>query len=641
MTDSPGTTAIADMAALPGPGGGKLGELYSQVGEIKSEVATQAAESFRTAATSAGDRGKAVQDAVNAVEGKWQGEAAEAFLGYMNRFTRAGSDIQASLGQAATSMDGVAERLRQLKTDVDKALSDAADEAKRVNQQAADDITAARDRLGAGEPPENVPDPARIRSAADTRLKEIRDEAERKVEGLLETAEADLSKLLGGIKVDLDGDGFCGIQPPASDSTTASSVERVGPAPRSAPEVSGGSGSGGSGSYGGGGGTGGALGPSGGPPSSGPPPGNVGQWIREAIKILQANGIPVTEDNIDEIWTIIEKESGGDPHAINNWDCVPLNTKILTKRGWLKHNEVEAGDHTIGHDLETGRGEWTRIHRVVHYGDAPLVRVGNSRWHATTTPNHRWLVDGGDSRFVATTGLDRESRVVLAAPAGNTSSLSVTTDEAGMLGEVASAGYSTTGCPADLLARAGHPRQDAVRQVLSMSADQRTAWLQAVTGTAGASATGEVLEAALIAVYLSGARPEVLRPRAPSLPDWSLEALVRPNNPVIPGAFLTTESAGRGDVWCVSTGLGTWTAMEDEHVFLTGNSNAAKGTPSKGLMQCIDPTFQAHKLPGHDDIYNPVDNIIAGVRYTFDRYGGFEGHPGLKSMAGGGGYQGY
>jgi hypothetical protein len=70
-------------------------------------------------------------------------------------------------------------------------------------------------------------------------------------------------------------------------------------------------------------------------------------------------------------------------------------------------------------------------------------------------------------------------------------------------------------------------------------------------------------------------------------------------------------------------------------------NKVAKGTPSKGLMQCIDPTFQAHKLPGHGDIYNPVDNIIAGVRYTFDRYGGFEGHPGLKSMAGGGGYQGY
>ncbi|MFD8493979.1 WXG100 family type VII secretion target [Amycolatopsis sp. NPDC059657] len=89
-----------------------------------------------------------------------------------------------------------------------------------------------------------------------------------------------------------------------------------------------------------------------------------------------------------------------------------------------------------------------------------------------------------------------------------------------------------------------------------------------------------------------------------------------------------------------------WTIIEKEsggnpNAINNWDSNAAKGTPSKGLMQCIDPTFNSHKLPGHDNIYNPVDNIIAGVRYTFSRYGGFDGHPGLKSMSHGGGYQGY
>lgn len=71
------------------------------------------------------------------------------------------------------------------------------------------------------------------------------------------------------------------------------------------------------------------------------------------------------------------------------------------------------------------------------------------------------------------------------------------------------------------------------------------------------------------------------------------------------------------------------------------DSNAARGTPSKGLMQTIDPTFDAYKLPGHEDVYDPVDNIIAGVRYTLDRYGSFAEHPGLASLASGGGYRGY
>jgi SLT domain-containing protein len=72
-----------------------------------------------------------------------------------------------------------------------------------------------------------------------------------------------------------------------------------------------------------------------------------------------------------------------------------------------------------------------------------------------------------------------------------------------------------------------------------------------------------------------------------------------------------------------------------------GDSNAQAGHPSKGLMQCIDSTFNSYKLPDHNDIYNPVDNIIAGVRYTLGRYGSVANHPGLKLMAHGGAYQGY
>ena len=46
------------------------------------------------------------------------------------------------------------------------------------------------------------------------------------------------------------------------------------------------------------------------------------------------------------------------------------------------------------------------------------------------------------------------------------------------------------------------------------------------------------------------------------------------------------------------------------------DSNAAKGTPSIGLLQVIQPTFNAYQLAGHGNIYNPVDNIIAGARYA-------------------------
>jgi uncharacterized protein YukE len=71
------------------------------------------------------------------------------------------------------------------------------------------------------------------------------------------------------------------------------------------------------------------------------------------------------------------------------------------------------------------------------------------------------------------------------------------------------------------------------------------------------------------------------------------------------------------------------------------DSNAAKGTPSEGLMQTIGPTFAAHRLPGHADIHDPVDNIIAGVRYAIARYGSVSHVPGVEALARGHSYVGY
>ena len=58
-------------------------------------------------------------------------------------------------------------------------------------------------------------------------------------------------------------------------------------------------------------------------------------------------------------------------------------------------------------------------------------------------------------------------------------------------------------------------------------------------------------------------------------------------------------------------------------------------------MQTIDSTFNAYKVAGHDNIENPVDNIIAGVRYALARYGSLSNVPGIQSLSQGGAYVGY
>lgn len=52
------------------------------------------------------------------------------------------------------------------------------------------------------------------------------------------------------------------------------------------------------------------------------------------------------------------------------------------------------------------------------------------------------------------------------------------------------------------------------------------------------------------------------------------------------------------------------------------DSNAKRGIPSKGLMQVIDPTFQSYARKGFNkNIYDPLSNILASIRYAVSRYG--------------------
>ncbi|EST30854.1 transglycosylase SLT domain-containing protein [Streptomyces roseochromogenus] len=55
------------------------------------------------------------------------------------------------------------------------------------------------------------------------------------------------------------------------------------------------------------------------------------------------------------------------------------------------------------------------------------------------------------------------------------------------------------------------------------------------------------------------------------------------------------------------------------------DSNAAAGTPSKGLLQVIQPTFNTYHVAGTAfDLYDPVANITAACNYAAARYGSID-----------------
>jgi hypothetical protein len=133
----------------------------------------------------------------------------------------------------------------------------------------------------------------------------------------------------------------------------------------------------------------------------------------------------------------------------------------------------------------------------------------------------------------------------------------------------------------DLVARAGNPKTEAVAQLLAMSALQRVAWLDAIIAAEGhrfpngsiqvSQCEGPLAEAIMLAIYLSGSTASIYKDaryeRVCLTIGITRNRLGRADHR---GAFC--EPAGRVEVWCVTTKLGTWTAEQDGHVFLTGNS---------------------------------------------------------------------
>lgn len=59
----------------------------------------------------------------------------------------------------------------------------------------------------------------------------------------------------------------------------------------------------------------------------------------------------------------------------------------------------------------------------------------------------------------------------------------------------------------------------------------------------------------------------------------------------------------------------------DPNVQNNWDSNARAGTPSIGLMQTTGPTFNDYKHPGHNNIRNGYDNLLAAINYIKHRYG--------------------
>ncbi|MEK4020399.1 transglycosylase SLT domain-containing protein [Bacillus sp. FSL K6-3176] len=112
-----------------------------------------------------------------------------------------------------------------------------------------------------------------------------------------------------------------------------------------------------------------------------------------------------------------------------------------------------------------------------------------------------------------------------------------------------------------------------------------------------------------------------------SVQQWLMAALMATGTSMswLPGLMTIAQNESRGNPKAINL----W------------DSNAKRGTPSKGLMQTIDPTFNSNKASGMNDIWNPIHNAAAAINYIKGRYGSVYNTPGLRSIRNGGPYKGY
>jgi len=282
------------------------------------------AQQFRKASENTGDHSTSLKNAAAPLQegGVWNGDAADAFFDYVGKVAAAGARVKSKLDEAAEELSSLQQQLSEIKNKInetkksaEKTINERNEKAEQEAQEAERTVQAAHGDGGSG----GGRDPEAIREQARQANRQTASQATERIKSLMNQANQAIKKAQRLMKQEIDGGGYSQVPVPGGAQSQMASTGGISGG-GSAPSVGGSSG----GSGGGGGDVaaaagGGGLGSSGGPPA-GPPPGNVEQWIKEAIKILQQNGIPVTEENIDQIWTIIEHESGGDPRAINDWD---------------------------------------------------------------------------------------------------------------------------------------------------------------------------------------------------------------------------------------------------------------------------------------------------------------------------------
>lgn len=121
----------------------------------------------------------------------------------------------------------------------------------------------------------------------------------------------------------------------------------------------------------------------------------------------------------------VNGDRDGKPPTSTNYDdlCCDEATEIFTQRGWLRHDEVKAGDLTLSINPTTWQSEWADVlHVYERHGVNNMVRMAGTSHDSLVTENHKWLVQSrhGKREFRLAKDLNTDSAIPIAAQRADT-----------------------------------------------------------------------------------------------------------------------------------------------------------------------------------------------------------------------------
>ena len=73
-------------------------------------------------------------------------------------------------------------------------------------------------------------------------------------------------------------------------------------------------------------------------------------------------------------------------------ECVPLDSEILTRDGFRRHDQITIGEEVLAYDCATDSTIWTPLENVTVHESLPMVRLSTEgrQFDVVCTPDHSW-----------------------------------------------------------------------------------------------------------------------------------------------------------------------------------------------------------------------------------------------------------